>query len=395
MSENPDLPQYEGEMPRNFNESVYAAVGTDIAINFLREHLSAFADINLSDTKVGKYKSWQVSTVDVRSFSVDFKLTLKDFENEEFLNQFCKAIETISTNNSIAASLRKQVTNANQLRLVIQNDKRAFNSFYMKSPQNIPLIDIAEFLQQYFPGTPKPSIAQIRDLIYFLFQNSTVDKDVLMDFVNGSYIYKLPLVYKRLGAIEGSYDQVRHAIQGYEFLSDHDFGTFCTLKVVGHDVNGGFYEFTQHDRKMILFAEAGKLIEPENKVLLSLFQELARLHNLYFFHGDLHFENIGYRIDKNGNVIIFFDLDRATLPSDEMKTPYLLVADLKIILFSLGPRVRALLIGGELTQEKRKYLKSCFNEYRQAIVNSGKYSRGVINEIDSELITFASQFDES
>lgn len=311
-------------------------------------------------------------------------LSLTDPAN---LDRLQNSLRSISTNPELSDSLVDFVNRVRFIRsLLLPNGNKLFYKGFISTRsgnhEDISLTEIVQFIKQYSElDISEESEESIVYKLSLLFNSEDrIEVSDLNRLVNGEISFPIPLVYKR---ITGGEDALMREINFYKLLSEKQFHTLCALNIMPLATdsdqygNKGTYEFTLEEEDIITFREDARLFDPDNKILLTFFQELARLHNLKFFHGDPHFENIGYKIDKNGHIIIIFDLVRASIQGDPEVSQRRLDFDLSIVISNISKSLSDTKSSSDIEEKNEAidYVSRCYHTYIDSLAESGTFSQ--------------------
>lgn len=337
----------------------------------------------------GIYKPSDGQT-EVGRILISTQLNLNSLSEQTSLAQLKNILSSISTNQELSEDLLDFIERANIIRsLLLPRGKivfyKGFTSYWRSSKEIIPLEDIAKFIKLY-SETLDSTEEDIISVLSVLFNTTDgIDLVTLDNFLNGSIRYTLSIVYKRISDGDTALER---EITFYRLLSKNGFHTLCAFSItpLSSDVDQydreGAYEFTLEEKGMVTFREDANLFDESNKILLTFFQELARLHNLYIFHGDPHFENIGYKLGQDGNVIIIFDLVRSSIQKDFTLRTRSLDFDLSVLIANISKSLIDIVNrkGAEEKNNAILYVSKCYSLYLDDLDKSGRFTR---EELDS------------
>lgn len=304
------------------------------------------------------------------------------------LDKLIGSLSSITTNKELSDDLIDFINRANFIReLLLHRGKKIFILGFLSqritSDGKIMLSDLGEFIKEY-SNLDVDIIATITSFLSVLFnEDKTIEFKALEDFLSGHITYQIPIVYKRI--LDGRFALERE-ISFYRLLAENGFNTLCALSItpLSKDTDQyekeGAYEFTLEQKGMVTFREDAYIIDESNGILLTFFSELARLHSLKIFHGDPHFENIAYRVDENGHVIIIFDLVRTSIQRDSEGSQRRLDFDLSIVISNISKSLSDTKTSSTIEEKNEAidYVSRCYHTYLDSLDASGTFSQEII-----------------
>lgn len=376
-------------------------VGTELLAKselgrFLNLLLDGFGTATVDPTIFPRFKDDRISTVapvvvrmrisvsDVKERYDDFEARTKEyFTNRKFLDEFQEKYEVflrmLAKSQSIRAKIGSRIPR--EVKEALIERRLSFEDAYTQSVSNPKEFASLMSTEEIVVAT-EGALSRVE--LQSFFRADMVNIYQLFLYLRDKYfIHNVPFVYKKYAR---SYeDAAARELFLYKKYDEAGLNTLCALTKGGAD-KASVIIYTLREMDINFLSHAPNIFDSKVGIFRQLMAEIGKLHASFLTHGDLHFNNIGYKVGDDGNIIIFIDLARGSYAGTTIQNH--IANDTIPLIGSLLYTLEELIRNGELTDEDRKDAIDAIHKYFDTVIKreyTGLLS--VLNESDKRPLT--------
>lgn len=350
-------------------------VDPTIAMRFKDDNMSAVSAVLVR---------MKISASEVRDHFSEFEARTKQyFTNSKFLDEYLEKYEIflrmLAKSSSIRAMIGSKIPRPVKEALI--NGKLTFEDAYTQSlskPREFSSLISTEEIVVASEG------ALSRVELQGFFRADMVNIYQLFLYLRDKYfIHNVQFVYKRY--LRSYEEAAAREIFLYKKYDEAGLNTLCALKKGGAD-QASVVIYTIRDMDINFLSHAPNIFDSKVGIFRQLMAEIGKLHASFLTHGDLHFNNIGYKVGDDGNIIIFIDLARGSYGGKTIQR--YIANDTTPLVGSLLYVLEDVINAGELTDDDRRDAIDAIHKYFDTVIKS-EYTGllSVLNENDKRPLT--------